>query len=176
MKFKRTIYNNSKNKIKKMATTELFLKMTFDRWNGSITNLNAILSNLTDETLQKEIAPGKNRGVYLLGHLIAVHDEMLKLLDMGEKLYPELYEPFIKSPDKAVTQIPTAAELRSFWTKQCEVLKQKFDSLKPEEWFEKHTAVSAEDFIKEPHRNKLNIIITRTSHLQYHSGQLVLLK
>lgn len=101
---------------------------------------------------------------------------MLKLLDLGEKFYPELYEPFIKSPDKSVTQIPTAAELRSFWIKQCEVLKQKFDSLKPEEWFEKHTAVSAEDFVNEPHRNKLNIIITRTSHLQYHSGQLVLLK
>jgi hypothetical protein len=159
-----------------MATTELFVKMTFDRWYGSIKNCDAILDSLTDEALQKEIAPGRNRGIYLLGHLIAVHDEMLKLLDMGEKFYPELYEPFIKFPDKATTEIPTAAELRSFWAKQCEVLKQKFDNLKPDEWFEKHTAVSAEDFIKEPHRNKLNIIITRTSHLQYHSGQLVLLK
>ena len=159
-----------------MATTELFVKMTFDRWYGSLKNWDAILNSLTDEALQKEIAPGKNRGIYLLGHLIAVHDEMLILLGMSEKLYPGLYEPFIKSPDKAIAQIPTAAELRSFWANQCEVLKQKFDSLKPEEWFEKHTAVSAEDFIKEPHRNKLNIIITRTSHLQYHSGQLVLLK
>jgi hypothetical protein len=159
-----------------MTTTDTILKMVFDRWNGSIKNWDAILNNLTDETLQKEIAPGKNRGIYLLGHLIAVHDEMLKLLDMGEKFYPELYEPFIKSPDKATTQIPTAAELRSFWTKQCDMLKQKFESLKPEEWFEKHTAVSTEDFINEPHRNKLNIIITRTSHLNYHTGQLVLLK
>jgi hypothetical protein len=38
--------------------------------------------------------------------------------------------------------------------------------LKPEERFEKHTAVSAEDFIKRSHRNKLNSIITITSHLQ----------
>lgn len=159
-----------------MTTTDTILKMVFDRWNGSIKNWDTILNSLTDETLQKEIAPGKNRGIYLLGHLIAVHDEMLILLGMGEKLYPELYEPFIKSPDKATKQIPTAAELRSFWTKQCDMLKQKFDSLKPEEWFEKHTAVSAEDFINEPHRNKLNIIITRTSHLNYHTGQLVLLK
>jgi hypothetical protein len=159
-----------------MTTTDTILKMVFDRWNGSIKNWDAILNNLSDETLLKEIAPGKNRGIYLLGHLIAVHDEMLILLDMGEKLYPELYEPFIKSPDKAIALIPTATELRSFWAKQCEVLKQKFERLKPEEWFEKHTAVSAEDFVNEPHRNKLNIIITRTSHLQYHSGQLVLLK
>jgi hypothetical protein len=157
-------------------TTTIFVKMILDRWYASIINGDTLLDSLTDETLQKEIAPGKNRGIYLLGHLIAVHDDMIILLDMGEKLYPELNEPFLKSPDKTITQIPSAAELRKFWSNQCEVLKQKFDHLKPEEWFEKHTAVSAEDFMKEPHRNKLNIIITRTSHLQYHLGQLRLLK
>ncbi len=159
-----------------MNTNQIMVKMVLDRWYGSITNWDSILNNLPDETLQKEIAPGKNRGIYLLGHMIAVHDDMLRLLDMGEKQYPELYEPFIKAADKTTNQIPTPSELRNDWNRQCEVLKQKFDSLKPEEWFEKHTAVSAEDFAIEPHRNKLNIIITRTSHLQYHSGQLVLLK
>lgn len=159
-----------------MTTTETIIKMVFDRWNASIASCDALLNSLTDETLQKEIAPGKNRGIYLLGHLIAVHDDMLILLDMGEKLYPELNDPFLKSPDKTTTLIQSASELRTFWSKQCEVLKQKFDRLKPEEWFDKHTAVSAEDFAKEPHRNKLNIIITRTSHLQYHLGQLQLLK
>jgi hypothetical protein len=159
-----------------MTTTEIILKMVFDRWNGSIKNFDVLLNSITDETLQKEIAPGKNRGIYLLGHLIAVHDDMLILLDMGGKLYPELYEPFLTSADKTTDQIPTATELRDFWNKQCGVLKQKFDNLKPEEWFEKHTAVSAEDFSKEPHRNKLNIIITRTTHLAYHTGQLQLLK
>ncbi len=159
-----------------MTTTEIAVKMVLDRWNASIKNCDSLLSSLTDEQLQKEIAPGKNRGIYLLGHLIAVHDDMLILMDMGDKLYPELNEPFIKSPDKTVAQLPSIAELRSFWSKQCDVMRQKTDSLKTDEWFEKHTAVSAEDFAKEPHRNKLNIIITRTSHLQYHSGQLVLLK
>lgn len=55
------------------------------------------------------------------------------------------------------------------------LLQEKFDNMTSEQWFEKHTAVSEEDFAKEPHRNKLNIIITRTSHLQYHTGQIVLL-
>jgi hypothetical protein len=55
-------------------------------------------------------------------------------------------------------------------------MKTKFDSLKAEEWLEKHTAVSEEDFKQEPHRNKLNIIVTRTTHLTYHTGQLALLK
>lgn len=159
-----------------MTTTEIILKMTFDRWNASIKNCDALLNSLSDEQLQKEIAPNKNRGTYLLGHLIAVHDDMLVLLDMGEKIYPELHNIFISSPDKAVTEIPSAKELRTYWNKQCEVLKQKFEKLQAEEWFEKHTAVSAEDFSKEPHRNKLNIIVTRTTHLAYHTGQLVLLK
>ena len=159
-----------------MTQTDIILKMVFDRWNASIKNCDTLLSNLTDETLQKEIAPGKNRGIYLLGHLIAVHDDMLILLDMGDKLYPELNEPFIKFADKVIEKIPSAAELRTFWNRQCEAMKQKFDNVKPEEWFEKHTSVSAEDFAKEPYRNKLNIIITRTTHLQYHLGQLRLLK
>lgn len=158
-----------------MITTELFVKMVIDRWNGSIVNLNKHLNALTDEQLKKEIAPGKNRGTYLLGHLIAVHDDMLKLLNMGEKLFPELFEAFIKQADKVATQTPTASELREMWEKQNSLIQEKFEKMKAEEWFEKHTAVSEEDFVKEPHRNKLNIIITRTSHLQYHTGQIVLL-
>jgi hypothetical protein len=126
--------------------------------------------------LQKEIAPNKNRGIYLLGHLIAVHDDMLILLNMGDKLYPGLHKPFIELPDRSGAEIPSIKDLRDYWSKQCEALKQKFESLKPEEWLEKHTAVSADDFAKEPHRNKLNIIITRTTHLTYHTGQLTLLK
>ncbi len=159
-----------------MTTTEVILKMVFDRWNASIKNCDALLESLTDEQLNREIVPGKNRGVYLLGHLIAAHDDVLVLLGLGEKLYPELYEPFLKLPDNAATVFPPAATLREFWTRQCAVLQEKFGQLKAEDWFEKHTAVSAEDFAKEPHRNKLNIIVTRTTHLQYHLGQMVLLK
>lgn len=159
-----------------MTTTETSIKMILDRWYGSIKNCSSILDSLSDEQLQKEIAPGKNRGIYLLGHLIAVHDDMLILMDMGEKLYPELNEPFIKLADKTTDLKPSAAELRNYWANQCQTLQQKFDALTAGQWFEKHTAVSAEDFATEPHRNKLNIVITRTSHLQYHTGQIVLLK
>ncbi|HOZ87137.1 MAG TPA: DinB family protein [Bacteroidia bacterium] len=159
-----------------MATTELIIKIVFDRWNGSVKNCDTLLNALSDDQLQKEITPGKNRGVYVLGHLIAVHDDMLVLLDMGEKLYPELNEPFLQSADKTLQQIPPVAELRACWARQAAVLKQKFESATADSWFEKHSAVSAEDFAKEPHRNKLNIIITRTTHLAYHTGQMALLK
>ena len=158
-----------------MTSTDLIVKMVMDRWNASIGSINKILNALTDEQLQKGIAPGKNRGTYVLGHLIAVHDDMLILLDMGEKLYPELFEPFIKNADKIATKVPTVIELRTMWERQNAYMKEKFEEMKTEDWFAKHTAVSEQDFIMEPHRNKLNIIITRTSHLQYHAGQIVLL-
>jgi len=159
-----------------MDTNQIIHRMVFDRWNASLKNWDTLMDALSDETLQKEIAPGKNRGIYLLGHIVAVHDDMLVLLNMGERMYPGLHESFLKSPDKAVTEIPAVSELKGYWNKQCEVLKQKFDQLQPAAWFEKHTAVSVDDFVKEPHRNKLNIIITRTTHLAYHTGQLALLK
>lgn len=156
--------------------TETIVKMILDRWNTSIKSTDTLFKSLSDEQLQNEVAPGKNRGIYLLGHLVAVHDDMLVLLDMGEKLYPELHEPFIQKADKAVPLTQPLAKLREYWVNQCAVLEQKFAAVQTEEWFKKHTAVSAEDFAKEPHRNKLNIILTRTTHLQYHLGQLVLLK
>ena len=159
-----------------MTPIETAIKMTLDRWYGSVASLDKVLNVLTDEQLQKETAPGKNRGIYLLGHLVAVHDDMLVLLEMGEKQHPELTEPFIKLADKVATELPTVAELRDFWTRQNQLLREKFDQLTPEQWFEKHTAVSAEDFAKQTYRNKLNIIISRTSHLEYHTGQIALLK
>lgn len=158
-----------------MNTQQLAVKMVLDRWNGALKQCTNLIDSLTDEQLQKEVAPGKNRGIYLLGHLIAVHDDMIVLLDMGAKLYPELHEAFIKSPDKMVKDIPSVATLKSYFHKQNNELAHQFENLQPEAWFEKHTAVSADDFEKESHRNKLNIMITRTTHLTYHTGQLVLL-
>ncbi len=150
--------------------------MVMDRWNASIENCNKLLNAVNDEQLQREVAPGKNRGIYLLGHLIAVHDSMLVLLNMGEKKYPELSKAFLEEADKVVTEIPSAKDLRSKWNEQKEDMKQKFERLTSDNWFERHTSVSEEDFAKEPHRNKLNILLTRTTHLQYHIGQLVYLK
>lgn len=159
-----------------MTTNEIMVKMVFDRWNTQIENFGKTLHNLTDEQLVKEISPGKNRGIYVLGHLVAIHDHMLPLLGLGEKMYPQLIQPFVELPDKKSTTIPNAQELRKLWSQQVDHQRQQFGQLSTDNWFEKHTAVSDEDFAKEPYRNKLNVIVTRTSHLSYHLGQFNLLK
>ena len=135
-----------------------------------------IFEKLTDEEMQNEVAPNRNRGIYLLGHLTAVHDMMLPLLNLGEQLYPQLGNSFIKNPDNSQSEIFSAKDLRQYWKNINSKLANHFNSMQMDEWFQKHNSVSAEDFIKEPHRNKLNIVISRTNHLSYHLGQLAFLK
>ena len=66
-------------------------------------------------------------------------------------------------------------ELKDNWTTVNTALTAHFAQLQPEEWLERHTRVSEADFVLEPHRNKLNVLISRTNHISYHAGQLVLL-
>lgn len=159
-----------------MTQQELFIKMALQAWEIQLKRTNAAFDALSDKDLYLEIAPGKNRAIYLLGHLAAVHDMMLPLLGFGNRLYPQLDEAFISNPDKTVKTLPDPAVLRRYWVHVNEVLAQKLNSTGSDEWFQKHTLMSDEDFAKEPHRNKLNVLINRTGHLAYHLGQLALLK
>lgn len=159
-----------------MNHDELFVKMALSAWNTHIQRMNKFLEDFSDEQLYTEVAPGKNRIIYLLGHLIAVHDNMLKLFSIGDRLYAHLDEIFLNSPDKATTTFADADKLRSYWKKLNDILSVKFNQMSTSDWFAKHAAISAEDFAKEPERNKLNVLINRTNHLAYHLGQLQLVK
>lgn len=158
------------------ASKELFVKMVVSNWELQNQRLNGWLGKLTDERLSEPVAEGKNRAVYLLGHLIAVNDGMISLLGLGERLYPELDELFVKNADRTFEEIPSVAELKAKWANLNQVLSRYFAALDADEWFKKHSAIPDEDFAREPHRNKLNILINRTNHEAYHLGQLIFLK
>ena len=49
-----------------------------------------------------------------------------------------------------------------------------FAAFTPEDWLQRHAAISEEDFAKEPHRNRLAVLLSRTAHAAFHSGQIVL--
>jgi len=163
-----------------MTTTEtstaLLVKMVLLQWQTQNTRIDDWLKNVPDEQMLQETAPGKNTGIYLFGHLAAVNDGLFKLLGIGERLHPELDEIFLDSPDKSNKTFPSVNQLKKYWAEINTALTTKFNAMQPEEWFERHTAVSAEDFAKEPHRNRLNVIITRTVHQGYHLGQMNYLK
>jgi hypothetical protein len=155
---------------------ELFIKMITDKWQEQLIATTKIFDNLSDEELMHEVSPGRNRGIYLLGHLTAVHDLMLPLLRFEEAKYPELQPVFLDSPDKAVDAIPSSLQLRQQWKDVNETLSNHIKNLPADDWFTRHANVSEEDFIKEPLRNRLNVLLDRTIHLSNHRGQLILLK
>jgi hypothetical protein len=71
------------------STQELFVKTVLFSWEQSLSQASAFFSTLTDEEFLRPIAPGKNRIIYLLGHLTAVHDRMMPLLGTGERQFPQ---------------------------------------------------------------------------------------
>ena len=160
-----------------MATNEqLFLKMTLDAWRTQVGRTTKLLNSLTDDELQREVAPGRNTGTYLLGHLTAIHDALFSLMRLGERLYTHYDEIFVHNPDYSGLLKPSPNELRAAWNRVNEDLDKYFSELNTAEWFQRHAAISESDFEKEPHRNRLNVVLNRTAHLANHLGQLTFLK
>ena len=154
---------------------ELITNLALNGWNVQVKRVDTLLGKLSDEQLNHEVSPGRNRGIYLLGHLAAVHDMMLPLLGLGDALNVAYHTPFVSKADKEVKDLPAAAEIRAYWQQVNATLANRFASLKADEWLARHTAVSEEDFKKEPHRNRLSVLLNRTAHMAYHSGQMALL-
>jgi hypothetical protein len=53
-------------------------------------------------------------------------------------------------------------------------LSKGFEQMSLSDWLQRHSAVSAEDFAKDPSRNRFAVLLNRTNHLSYHLGQAVL--
>lgn len=158
------------------AQQTLLVQLALDGWNTQSSRTTKCIQSLSNDAIAAETAPGRNSGAYLLGHLTAVHDAMLPLLELREILYPQLAPVFIQNPDKSGLEKPAVDELRLYWNSVQGALANHFAELQPEDWSKKHAAISQEDFVKEPNRNKLSVLINRTNHMAYHLGQLAYLK
>jgi hypothetical protein len=159
-----------------MNKEQLFVKMALSAWETHIGRASELLNSLSDEQLLNEIAPNRNSGIYLIGHLIAIHDAMNDILGLGKRSHLELDEAFVQNPDHSGFDMPAVSVLKKYWNDVHQKLGDALKQLSPDEWFKRHTHMTEEDFAKEPHRNKLNVLINRTNHLAYHLGQLRLLK
>lgn len=154
---------------------ELLVSTVLHNWNLQNQRLDSLLEKLSDEDLARETTPGRNTGNWLLGHLTAVSDGMLPLLGLREKLYPGLQHIFIDNSDKSGLEFPSTADLRKFRKEVNNALMEYFNGMSVQSWTERHQAVTEEDFLKEPHRNRAGMLINRTAHLSYHLGQLIYL-
>jgi hypothetical protein len=142
-------------------------------WKQNVAQFDKSLATLDDAGLQRTVATDRNRVYYLLGHLVAVHDRLVPLLRLGERKYAGLDHEFLTQPDNATAKSgTTAADLRAAWADVNRRLATAFDALQPADWFERHDSVSPEDFVREPHRNRLAVLLSRTNHLAMHDGQV----
>lgn len=155
--------------------TELLVKMIITAWQGQNKKVDDLIAKLSDDQWAADTAPGRNSGIYLLGHLTGVNDGMIKLLGFGEKMHPELEALFLANADKSGSTFPSLDDLKKYWKEINAKLDEHMKNLSIDDWFGRHTSVSEEDFSKEPHRNKLSILISRTAHQAYHVGQLAYL-
>lgn len=81
-----------------MTSEDIFIKMVLDAWHTHIKRTDELFNSLSDEQLMKEIAQGRNRGIYLLGHLAAVHDRILPLLGTGRSFISRIVATICREP------------------------------------------------------------------------------
>src|SRR5712675_529444 len=134
-----------------MQRDDIAVKMILSGWKTGQDKIQKTLLILSDENMDTELMPGRNKVSWIIGHLAAVHDSLLTILDLGEKINGNYYEFFIH--DDSLTKAPGISQIREYWNETSERLNNAMAKLSVQDWFGRHTLVSAEDFAKEPHRN-----------------------
>jgi hypothetical protein len=156
-----------------MTTEKSLIDSALRGWKSNIEQADKLFGGLSPAQLEQEVAPGKNRLIYLWGHLAAVNDRLLPLLGIGERLHPEFDDMFISNPDNSVL-IVSEETLKTAWQEINQKLWEGIAKFSASDWAERHTAVSEQDFEREPHRNRFAVLLGRTAHLAYHVGQAAL--
>src|SRR6266446_4749629 len=157
-----------------MTNEGSFVALGLKVWKAQLDRADKLFGGLSSEDVLREIAPGKNRLLYLWGHLTAVDDAMLPLLGLGERLHPEFDVAFVSNPDKSQAATPSHEQVRQAWNAVNSDLRKGFEEMSGRDWLQRHTAVSEDDFAKDTSRNRFAILLSRTNHLCYHLGQAVL--
>jgi len=142
-------------------------------WKLVNDRLDKVFASYSDRELHREVATHRNRGYYLLGHLTVAHDRLLPLLRLGDRLHPELEEEFFANPDRAFPDpVVWPAQLREAWSQVNKQLQAGIETLTVDQWLERHASISPEEFVKEPLRNRLSVLLTGLGHATLHEGQI----
>jgi hypothetical protein len=153
----------------------LIIDQCIKAWEQRITQATKLIDALSEWAMDTEIAPGRNKVAYVIGHLLVVHDKLIEGMELGDRRHADLDKLFFdaQQPD---AQYPDAAWIKENWNQQSQFLNEKFNKMTVADWLSKHAYVSSEDFALQPERNKLNLLLSRTNHLSSHNGQLALVK
>lgn len=146
------------------------------QWETYNNRTEKVLDTISDEIFFKPITNEGNSPSWIMGHLADTEDRLLELLGIRERLFPELSTIYHHERDTNQSGHLSKVALIAKWQVISKELNNAFKNWSETEWLGKHTAVSEEDFKKEPHRNRLNVMLSRVSHKASHLGQIAMRK
>lgn len=153
-----------------MTTHEICL-LQWDTYNR---RMQKTLDSLSAENFNRPIVPGGNSPSWLLGHLADTDDTLLELFGIRQRLFPELAKIYHHERGTNQSGHLSKEELITKWKAITTELDRAFKAMSEGDWLARHMAVTEEDFKKEPHRNKLNVLLSRVTHKASHLGQVAL--
>lgn len=146
------------------------------QWSMYNTRIQKLFDSLDDTRFFQPIAEGSNSPSWILGHLAETDDALLELFGIRERLFPDLKKIYHHERGRNQSDHLQKEELVTRWKAISAELDKAFKSWSESDWLSRHSAVSEEDFAKEPHRNKLNVMLTRVAHKASHLGQVAMIK
>src|SRR5882672_2684461 len=120
-----------------MENDGIYVALGLKVWKAQIERADKLFGSLSSEDVQREIAPGKNRLLYLWGHLTAIHDAMLPLLALRERLHPEFDAAFVSNPDKSQANIPSHEQVREAWNAVNRDLGKGMEGMSWSDWLQR---------------------------------------
>lgn len=144
------------------------------QWDANNRAMQKVLDNISEEDFQRPIVKNGNSPSWLLGHLAETDDSLFELLGIRKRMFPDLAKIYHHERGTNQSGHLTKEELSTQWKAIVEELNRTIKSYTESDWLSRHTVVSDEDFKKEPHRNKLNVMLSRVTHKASHLGQIAL--
>jgi hypothetical protein len=144
-------------------------------WELTTSWINGSLKMISNKDLNESILPGKNHGVWILGHLIESEDELSTFLGKGPMLFPSYIELFGQgSKLEPIEFYPSAEELRTNWKEVISKNEIMLKEMKDSELDEPHCQRIKED-PNDFFQTKGRCIAIWSLHQMYHNGQLAIL-
>ena len=144
------------------------------QWDAYNRRMQKVFETITEDDFHKPIVPGGNSPSWLLGHLADTDDTLLELFGIRSRMFPELIKIYHHERGTNQSGHLSKEELATKWKQIVTELDRTFKSMTESDWLSRHMIVSEEDFKKEPHRNKLNVMLSRVTHKASHLGQIAL--
>lgn len=144
------------------------------QWTTYNMRMQKIIDSIGEQNFNSPVSPNGNSPSWLFGHLADTDDKLLELFGIRSRLYPELEKIYHHERGINQTGHLSKQDLNAKWKAISAELDRAFKSWSESDWMSKHTAVTEDDFKKEPHRNRLNVMLSRVGHKASHLGQVAM--